>query len=146
MMELFIIIVAQLGLVLSAFAVLPKEQMVKADWLLLLAALLPVAGAVVLILRTIIILLTEYGDRLEALFSTPFTKVNPWKKFDKKYKYIYQFTYGSVDCLVITTHSCVSLDDFQNQSFNNFDFLHRTLPKGHYDLTYLTREEYDKRA
>lgn len=145
-MEPFIIIFVQLGLVISALAVLPKEQMVKADWFLLLTALVPIVGCMVLVIRTIIILLKAYGDALRELFNTPFTKLNPWETYDGKYKYIYKFSFGVRDCVVITSHKCSSVKDFQEQSFNNFHFYHQELPLGHYDLTYLTREEYEQRT
>lgn len=145
MMEWLIIAVVQLSLVLSAFAVLPKQHMVKADWLLVPSALLPVVGLIALLIRSIIIICETYGDDLQGWFNTPFTKLNPWEQYDKTYKYIYKFHFATRECIVITSHKCESLKDLQEQSFNNFDFHHQELPPGHYDLTYLTREEYEKR-
>lgn len=145
-MEALIVIAVQLSLAISALAVLPKQEMVKADWLLVPAALIPVIGLIALVSRTIIILCETYGDDLRKLFNTPFTKLNPWEKYDDKYKYLYKFSFGVRDCVVITSHKCESLKDFQEQSFNNFDFYYRELPLDHYNLTYLTREEYEQRT
>lgn len=134
------LIVIQLVLAALALGLLPRAHMVKADWLLVPVALIPIVGFLVVAFRSLIVLLKTYGDTINELFNAPFVKLNPWEAFHKDYKYLQELSWG----WVITTHPCKDENDYHEKNSQVICFSSRHLQHGHYDLTYLTREEYEK--